>query len=127
MEGRPLIEEVNIHDYWRAVKGGWRVWVGAGLIAAISAGAWSYCIRSTEYRASASIVAAGELSPYASSITGIIAKVPIELPSEVGSEAELCGYILQTRATREAVVKECDLEQILGASSIAEASRRLER
>ena len=127
MEGRPLPEEVDIQDYWRAIRRGWRVWAGAGLIAAISAGVWSYCIRPTEYRAAASIVAAGELSPNASRITGILAKVPIQLLSEVGSEAELCGYILQTRATRWAVVKECNLQEVLGGSSPAEASRRLER
>ena len=127
MEGRPSTEEINIQDYWRVTKAGWRVWVGAGLIAAISAGAWSYCVRSTEYRASASIIAAGELAASSSCITGILAKVPIELPSEVGSEAELCGYILQTRATHQAVVKECDLQQILAASTLSEASRRLGR
>lgn len=127
MEVRPPTEEVNIQDYWRATKQGWRIWIGAGLVAAVSAGVWSYCIRPTEYRASASIVAAGELGASPSRITGILAKVPIELPSEVGSEAELCGYILQTRATRQAVVKECNLQQALAASSLAEASRRLER
>ncbi len=127
MEGTPVMEEVDIRDYWQAIRREWRVWVSAGLIAAISAGAWSYCIRSTEYRASASIVAAGELSPRASSITGILAKVPIELPSGVGSEAELCGYILQTRATHQAVVKECDLQEVLGTSSRAEGRRRLEK
>ncbi len=127
MEGRPLTEEVDIQDYWRAIRRGWRIWASVGLIAAISAGIWSYCIRPTEYRAAASIVAAGELSPSASRITGILAKVPIELPSEVGSEAELCGYILQTRATRQAVIKECNLQQVVGASSPAEASRWLER
>jgi len=127
MEDRPLIEEVDIYDYWRVIKARWRIWVGAGLIAAISAGVWSYCIRPTEYRASASIVAAGELGPRPSSITGILAKVPIELPSSVGSEAELCGYILQTRATRQAVVKGCNLEEVLGVSTLAEAAGRLER
>lgn len=127
MEVRPPTEEINIQDYWRATKQGWRIWIGAGLVAAVSAGVWSYCIRPTEYQASASIVAAGELGASPSRITGILARVPIELPSGVGSEAELCGYILQTRATRWAVVEECNLQQVLGASSPAEASRRLER
>ena len=127
MEGRPPTEGINIQDYWQATKQEWRVWVGLGLVAAISAGIWSYCIRATEYQASASIVAAGELGANPSRITGILAKVPIELPSEVGSEAELCSYILQTRATREAVVKECNLQEVIGTSSPAEASRRLER
>jgi len=127
MEGRLATEEVNVEDCWRAIGRGWRVWTGAGLIAVISAGVWSYCIRPTEYRATASIVAAGELAPTASWITGILARVPIELPSEAGPEAELCGYILQTRAARWAVVDDCNLQQALKASSAAAASRRLER
>jgi len=127
MKVESSIEEVSIQDYWQLSKQWWRVWASAGLIAAISGGVWSYCIRSTEYRAAASIIAAGELAPNASRITGIIAKVPIDLPLEVGSEAELCSYILQTRATREAVVKECNLQETLGVNSWAEASCQLER
>jgi len=127
MEGRPATEEINIQDYWQATKQSWRVWIGIGLVAAVSAGVWSYCIRPTEYRTSASIVAAGELGASSTQITGILAKVPLELPQGVGSEAELCSYILQTRTTREAVVKECNLQEVLGARSPVEAGRRLKR
>jgi len=125
MEISPPTNQVDIQDYWGAIKHGWRIWLSAGLIATITAGVWSYCIRATEYRVEASIVAAGELSPGSSRLTGILAKVPIELPTEVGSAAELCGYILQTRATRDAVVKKCHLQEVVGASSPAEASRQL--
>jgi len=95
-------------------------------MAAISAGIWSYCIQATIYHASASIVAVGELSPGRAQAMGILSNVPIALPPGVGSEAELCGYILQTRATQRAVVSECNLQQVGEASSIAEASRQLE-
>ncbi len=125
MEDRSTTEEIDIRDYWQTVKRGWRIWIGAGLIAASSAGIWSYCIRPTRYHASVSIVAVGELPPGRSQAMGILANVPIEFAPRVGSEAELCGYILQTRATRRAVVIECNLEQVLKASSIAEARRQL--
>jgi len=125
MEVAPSTKEVNVEDYCRAIKREWRIWVSAGLIAAIAAGVWSYCIRPTEYQAEASIIAAGELAPSTSHITGILAKVPIELPVEVGSEAALCSYILQTRATRETVVDECNLRQAREVGSITEAGHQL--
>jgi len=117
--------EINLRDYWQATRQQWRVWVGVGLIAATSTGLWSYCIRPTEYLSSASIIAAGELAPSLPQATGIIANLPIDLSLKTGSEAELCGYILQTRATRRAVVRECNLRQLLAPNSIEEASRRL--
>ena len=118
-------EEINLQDYWQAIKQQWRVWLGVGLIAAISTGLWSYCIRPTEYIASASIVAAGELAPSPLQATGIIANLPIDLALRAGAEAELCGYILQTGTVRRAVVRECNLQQLLAPNSIEEASRRL--
>jgi len=125
METGLSTREINIEDYWRVIKREWQTWVGVGLIAAITAGVWSYCIRPTEYRAEVSIVATGELTTGPSQITGILAKAPLDLPTEVDSEAELCGYILQTRATRETVIAKCNLQQVRKASSIAEANRRL--
>jgi len=125
MQVKSSTKEINIEDCWQAIKNEWRIWISTALIAAFTAGVWSYCIRSTEYRAEVSIIATGEIAPSTSRVTGILAKVPITLSTEVSSEAELCSYILQTRATREAVVTECNLQQVYKATSASEATQQL--
>ncbi len=127
MEDQLTAEEINIWDYWEATKRAWRIWLGSGLIAAISAGIWSCCIQPTRYQASASIVATAELPPDYPQAISTMASALTGLAPGVGTEAELCKYILQTRETRCAVVKQCNLQQVLRASSATEASRRLEK
>ncbi len=118
--------EINVGDYWEAIKNKWHVWTSTALIATLTAGVWSYCVRSTQYQADTSIIVAGQITPSTTGVTGILANVPIALPTGVSSEAELCRYILQTRATREAVAAECNLQQLYKTSSAAEATRRLD-
>ena len=82
-------------------------------------------MRSAEYTATTSIIAAGQLPGTSAVARNIVEALSIELRTEPGAEARLCQYILGTRATRRRVVVECSLCERLGTSSQHQAVQRL--
>jgi len=99
--------------------------VYAGVIAGLAALFWSYSIQSTRYATSTSIVATGQLPSTSLRNKWLVEALPIELPTEAGTGAELCRYILETNATQRQVVAQCSLQEGLGATSQQDAAQQL--
>ncbi len=97
----------------------------AGVIAGLAALFWSYSIQSTRYATSTSIVATGQLPSTSLRNKWLVEALPIELPTEAGTGAELCRYILETNATQRQVVAQCSLQEGLGATSQQDAAQQL--
>ncbi len=119
-------QEITLQQYLSLTFDRWRVWVGAGIIAAVLAGMCSLLVVPEQYQATATIVTTGQMGNERESLRAIQA-LPIQMPGEVRSEAELCRQILETQTVRRQVVEECSLRAKLPGQSTQEIAKSLAR